>query len=426
MKAYLSESRSLRLATLSVLYMSQGLPDGFVRTGLKTYLIREGVSTAALATIIASISWPWTVKWIWGPIIDRFRGSRMGRRRPWIIAAQLSMMLALAGILLIPELSREIRMLALAVLVINGCSSMQDVAIDALAIDVLEERERGMANAIMFGSADVGRFLGGAVVGGVLLAYGLRQAIGLEVVILLAIGFCPLFIRERPGDAFLPGRSRTRTSNGSTEDSDATSILRLLAQLKSAFTRRPAILAAALAGLSLMATSAHLVFWPVYVQRELGWSSGEWLRLEGVYGVACGFVGSLLGGILTTWLGAKRSVTLATCTLAACWLAYALSGPAWHHASLVAILFCLGAVLTNAFQVAMFALFMGVCRGPVAATQFSAFMALLNVSGSIGAILAGLVSMSTSLVAVFALLGVFQLLLALIVTNIGDSSHEFV
>jgi PAT family beta-lactamase induction signal transducer AmpG len=421
---YLSESRALRLSALCVLYVSQGLPDGFVRTGLKTYLIREGASTAAIAAIIASVSWPWAVKWIWGPIIDRFSGSRMGRRRPWIIAAQLLMMLTLGGVLLIPDISHNTRSLAFAVLAINCFSSMQDVAIDALAIDTLHERERGIANALMFGSADIGRFLGGAVIGGVLLSFGLRQAIGLEILILLAIAACPILLRERRGDALMPRPMQKRAKDGSSADVIVPSVFQLLFQLKSAFSRRSALLAAVLAGCSLMATSAHLVFWPVYVQRQLGWTSGDWLRLEGAYGVGCGLAGSLLGGGVATLIGPKRGVMLISCGLAACWFVYAATAPWWNHAPLVAVLFCAGAALTNAFQVAMFALFMGICRGPVAATQFSAYMALLNVSGSLGAMLAALVSSSTSLLAVFAALGLFQLGLAAIAAFIGGARDD--
>jgi PAT family beta-lactamase induction signal transducer AmpG len=421
---YLSESRTLRLSALCVLYVSQGLPDGFVRTGLKTYLIREGASTTAIAAIIASVSWPWAMKWIWGPIIDRFGHSTMGRRRPWIIAAQLFMMGTLGGILLIPDISHDTRLLAFAVLAINCFSSMQDVAIDALAIDTLEERERGIANALMFGSADIGRLLGGAVGGGVLLAYGWRPAIALEIMILLTIAVCPILVRERPGDDLLPWRFRQASQPYTSIDAVSPSIFQFLEQLRHAFARRWAFLAALLAGCSLITTSGHLVFWPVYVQRQLGWSSGDWLRLEGAFGVGFGLAGSLSGGILAMWIGARRAVIVVSCSLAACWFTYVVISPWWTVAPLVAILFCVGAALTNAFQVTMFALFMGICRGPVAATQFAAYMALLNLSGSLGALLAGQVSSSTSLLAVFALLGAFHLGLDAIAAFIGGANEQ--
>ena len=59
MNLTLSDNRSLRLTTLCVLYVSQGMPDGFVRTGLKTYLIAHGATLAEVAHVIALVSWPW-------------------------------------------------------------------------------------------------------------------------------------------------------------------------------------------------------------------------------------------------------------------------------------------------------------------------------------------------------------------------------
>lgn len=411
MTPYLSESRTLRLSALCILYVSQGLPDGFVRTGLKNYLIREGVSTAAIGAIIAAVGWPWAVKWIWGPVIDCFSGSPMGRRRPWIIAAQIAMACALAAMLLIPDAAQSTRLLVFAVLLVNCCSSMQDVAIDALAIDRLEAQERGVANGLMFGSADLGRFLGGAVVGGILLAHGLKPAILLEIGLLLAILTCPLFIRERRGDALFSASGRKRRDGENDARVRQPTLTELLGQLKTAFSRRSTLLAALLAGLSLTTTSAHLVFWPIHVQRQLGWESDAYVKLEGGYGIAFGLAGSLAGGVVASALGAKRSVYVALVGLAACWFCYAATAPLWRNAAVVATLFCAGAALANLYQVAMFALFMGVCRGPVAATQFSAFMALLNVSGSVGAVLAGTIGPTENLVPVFVGLGVFQLAL---------------
>ncbi len=418
MSLFLAENRSLRLSALCVLYVSQGLPDGFVRTGLKTYLIREGASTAEVGSLIALVSWPWAMKWVWGPLIDRFSGSRFGRRRPWILAAQIAMTLTLGTILFIPESPPTIKLLGFAVLLINCFSSMQDVAIDALAIDVLPEHERGVANGLMFGSADVGRFLGGAVVGGALLAYGVKSAVVLEISLLIAIAMCPLLLRERRGDELLPGRRRRDDLRVLTAAAPPPSIAALLSQLRHAFSRRASLLAAALAILSLTATSAHLVFWPVYVQRELGWSSQEYLRLEGVYGVGFGLAGSLVGGVLASWLGAKRSVILALILLAGCWFTYATCAHLWDDWRFVTFLFCTVAWLANLFQVAMFALFMGVCRSVVAATQFSTYMALLNVSGILGATFAGHVGAQWSPVVAFTALGCLQLGMVVVVVGI--------
>ena len=123
-----------------------------MRVGLKTYLIDQGVSTSAIGMTVALVSWPWAMKWVWGPFVDRFRFHSMGRRRPWILAAQSGMMLTLASLLFIPDLSANLRVLSIVILLANVFASLQDVAVDAMAIDQLPAERRGAANGFMYGS----------------------------------------------------------------------------------------------------------------------------------------------------------------------------------------------------------------------------------------------------------------------------------
>jgi PAT family beta-lactamase induction signal transducer AmpG len=404
----LASNRRLRLTTLCVLYMSQGMPDGFVRTGLKTYLIEHGASTQEIAHLIALVSWPWAIKWVWGPIIDRFSHSSFGRRRPWILGAQFLMGLTMASMLLLPNLSESIRLLGVMVLLINCFSSLQDVAIDALAIDILPARERGVANGLMFACTYVGSFLGGAVVGGLLLKYGIQAAVMLEVLILSGIAMFPLLLREKSTDRLLPGRRPPETPAVAHEQSSMSDTLR---ELRRAFSRSASLLGGVLAVCSLASTSAFLVFWPVYMQRKLGWSGEDYLLLEGGYSILFGLAGSVIGGVFASWFGAKRCTVMALGLLCLCWLTYFGTADAWDNSTLVTCLFFAVVGLAGFFQVSMFALFMGICSPAVAATQFSAYMALLNVSSSWGSLAAGRLDEESSYTHVFLALAGFQLVL---------------
>jgi MFS transporter, PAT family, beta-lactamase induction signal transducer AmpG len=421
----LSDNRTLRLTTLCVLYVSQGLPDGFVRTGLKTYLIANGATLAEVSHVITLLSWPWAIKWVWGPVIDRFSYSSLGRRRPWILGAQFFMGMSLASMLFIPNLPDNIRLLGMTVLLINCFSSLQDVAVDALAIDLLPESERGITNGFMFASFYVGSFLGGAVIGRLLLKQGIQAAVTCEIMILVVIAMFPLMFRERRGDGFVLPRRRTSSDHLSAER--RASIRHTLVLLKQSFSRRASILAGMLAGCALVATSAHLVFWSVYVQRELKWTSDAYLLMEGSYAMAFGLVGALLGGIAASWLGARWAVVLSLLGLAMCWFLHAATANMWDNTILVTSLFLAVAFLASFFQVSLFALFMGVCSTSVAATQFSAYMALLNVSGSVGSKLAGSIGTKSQLIFAFAMLGCFQLaMIALVAFMNGGSKSEVV
>jgi PAT family beta-lactamase induction signal transducer AmpG len=422
MAIYLSTNRPLRLTTLSVLYISQGVPDGFVRTGLKTYLTAQGTSAAEIGSLIALTSWPWAIKWLWGPILDSFSRSNMGRRRPWILAAQFGMGLTMAAISMLPDISNNLRLLGFAILVINCFSSLQDVAIDALAIDVLHTRERGVANGLMFGASYVGSFLGGAVVGGCLLRDGLRQAVLIEILILTLIATFPFLFRERPGDRLLPSPSPNRMA---ADDSiDDKSIGRTLRHLLQAFGKRESTLAALLAVSSLVSTSAFSVLWPIHMVRELNWTSENVLALEGGYAILAGLVGSLLGGVLASTIGAKRTSIITLASFMLCWVVFAATSASWQQKELVTVLFLAIGFLASVFQVSMFALFMGVCAPAVAATQFSAYMALLNISTGIGAQVAGHAYERTSLFSVFVVMAALQLAMIIIVSLMRDQSGK--
>lgn len=382
----LDQKRGLRLTTLCVLYAAQGMPDGFVRTGLKTYLIDRGVSTSSVGMIVALVSWPWALKWIWGPVFDRYKFHPMGRRRPWILAAQSGMILSLGAMALIPDLTESLKWLSIMILVANVFASMQDVSVDALAVDLLPEKERGIANGFMYGSSYLGSFIGASMIGGLLLTSGLLPAVTAQVTVIALIALFPLLCREHSSDALFGTR---RPSGLVREAAEKGSIGSVFRQLAKAFSIRSSFLAGLLAIASLLAINGFLVIWPVYLQKELGWTPAEYLLMEGAYSMWFGLGGSVLGGMIASVVGTKRSVTLAVLLIALTWLAHALTQSWWNHHVLVMCLFLWLTALAGFLNVSMFSMFMGIAWPPVAATQFTAYMAMLNLSNGFGASLAG-------------------------------------
>lgn len=402
----LEQNRALRLTTLCALYSAQGMPDGFVRTGLKTYLIDSGVSTADVGTMIALVSWPWALKWVWGPVIDRYRYHPTGRRRPWILSAQCGLLLTLMAMCFIPDLASNMWWLGMMILVANTFASLQDVSVDALAVDLLPEKERGIANGFMFASSYLGQFIGAAVIGGLLLTVGLGSAVAVQMALLLGISLLPFLFRERRGDSLLPLR---RSGHEESSPEKTHTIKELFARLGRAFSVRSSWVAGLLALSSLVAVNSHLVFWPAYLQRTLGWTSIEYLALEGNYSVWFGLSGSIVGGLIASAFGAKRTVAGALIFLSATWFTHAALEGLWTSHLAVTILFLAATLAAGMLQVAMFAMFMGIAWPPVAATQFTAYMAMLNVSNGIGAKLAGSLEAAFDMRTLFVVLGAYQL-----------------
>ena len=81
----LSESHRLRAATFFALYFVEGIPSGFALTAVANYLTARHLDPEVIGAFAARIGIPWSIQFVWGPIIDRFQGSPMGRRKPWVL-----------------------------------------------------------------------------------------------------------------------------------------------------------------------------------------------------------------------------------------------------------------------------------------------------------------------------------------------------
>jgi len=150
-----------KLALLTSLYVSQGLPFGFFTQALPVLMRQQGLSLPAIG-MTALLALPWALKFLWAPLIDRHGSSRFGRRRSWIIPLQFMAAAAMAGVSGINP-STELPLVLAAVLVANLLAATQDIATDALAIDMLNHEERGLGNGIQVAGYRVGMIVGGSL-----------------------------------------------------------------------------------------------------------------------------------------------------------------------------------------------------------------------------------------------------------------------
>ena len=136
--------RSWRTASVVLLSFSSGLPLGLVWLAIPDWLRNVGVDIRIVGLItLAQV--PWTFKFLWSPLMDRYTPGFFGRRRGWALIAQVALFaftLMLAGVGHHPDTPWVVGALALA---IAFASATQDIAIDAYAVDVLRPEEQGVA-----------------------------------------------------------------------------------------------------------------------------------------------------------------------------------------------------------------------------------------------------------------------------------------
>lgn len=392
MKTTMSENPVLRIVVLCILYCAQGIPHGFVTYALVAWLVEHGTETAGVAMITGASVMPWSFKWAWGPIVDRYQILEYGKRRPWIIFAQALMIGSAFVLTLVPDPAQAIWVLAGVIFMHNVFSGLQDVAVDALAVDLLKPEERGRANGLMYGSK-----YGGTALGAGLLGYVLTNSDGslfysvLIMMGLLALIMCvPIFVRERPGERLFPGLKHqtghlVEDARDADEGSENPTVKVLLKRLLSAFNRRNTMLAAVL---GLLVWIPNGLVYPVSMTLfigKLGWTQGDYTAVTGTWGLAAGLTCSVLGGFVADLIGARTLAALCATTFALMLAAFAMvPDSVWMNTTFVSVFLVVESGVHGALNVSLFAIFMSVSWRIVAATQFTAYMALLNLSYTAG------------------------------------------
>jgi PAT family beta-lactamase induction signal transducer AmpG len=136
-----------KMAALALLGFASGLPYLLTRDTLQAWLTVEGVDLTTIG-LLGLVGLPYTWKFVWAPLLDRYVPPFLGRRRGWLLVFQVALAAAIVGLAL-QDPSGGIGALAVLAVVVAFLSASQDVAADAYRTDVLGARETG-AGASLF------------------------------------------------------------------------------------------------------------------------------------------------------------------------------------------------------------------------------------------------------------------------------------
>lgn len=446
----LSESRALRLFTFSALYVAQGLPWGFITVSYVVLLADLGLDNAEVGAAVGLAYLPWAFKVVWGPLLDAVPPLRIGRRRPFIIGSELLMGATLLALMWVDP-RESLATVTLLLFLNNTFAALQDVAVDALAVDLLHEDERGTANSLMWAGKYLGIVAGGG--GGTLLAKHLGwNALLLTMAIAVwAIMLLPLLLRERPRQP-----DDRRVDLGLLRllwFLIPVSLVGLLMYALSEVEARHAEeswVAAVTVGKPFAAVAVALAAWPLVdrdgfralrasfsfsvpwwgvlaalltpagyamvtgiftrIQRaDLGLSEEQIATLSGVVEPIAGVVGALLGGVLADRLGVRRSIGGAMVALAGCLALWGLSPSLWTSWSFLLVWSAAFTGLTSAYNAATLGLFMSLANPRISATHFAIYVAATNVTYAWTAPLGGIVADEAGYTALFVAAAALQI-----------------
>jgi PAT family beta-lactamase induction signal transducer AmpG len=135
-----------RMLACTLLGFSSGLPYYVLVSLVPAWFRTEGVSLAE----IAAFSWlrvPYTWKFLWAPLLDRFSLPFLSRRRDWALLTQVALLLATAGLAWFDP-RESVWVIAAIALTIAAFSASQDIAIDAYRRELLPDEELGFGNSL--------------------------------------------------------------------------------------------------------------------------------------------------------------------------------------------------------------------------------------------------------------------------------------
>lgn len=125
---------------------SSGLPLYILLNLVPAWLRTEGISLRAIGAF-ALIQFPYTWKFLWAPLLDRYALPLLGRRRGWMLVTQVAL---LAIIPLMGTLSprEDLTLIVYAATALAFLSATQDIVLDAYRRELLQETELGLGNAV--------------------------------------------------------------------------------------------------------------------------------------------------------------------------------------------------------------------------------------------------------------------------------------
>lgn len=278
-----------RMLAAFVMGFSSGLPLLLTGSVLQAWMKEEGVDLGTIG-LFALIGLPYTLKFLWAPLLDRYSPIPLGRRRGWLLSIQIILALAIAGLGLTQPAISPLSVAVVALLV-TFFSASQDIVIDAYRRESLADEEQGFGASLYVSGYRVGMLLASG--GGLILAdYIPFSQVYYLMAVMMLIGIVTTLLAREP-----------------VSDPEAPKTLRdaVILPFKQYFSREHAWLILAFILLYKMGDAmASQMTTPFYL--DVGYSKSEIGTVVKLFGFWAVIGGGLLGGLLIMRLGTYKAL----------------------------------------------------------------------------------------------------------------------
>ena len=385
-----------RLGTLLLLGVASGLPFDLTYGTLQLWfadvgiaatvdpngvpIVPQGALDLTELGLFSLLALPYTLKPLWSPLLDRYMPvglARLGRRRGWILVAQVLIAAGLVAMAMVPPLEAPYVLAGLALLVAFA-SATQDIVVDAYRTDLLPPRDRGLGATVASFGYRGGMLLAGAVAP-IVATFASWRAASLVMAGVALLGLIATL--TAPTEPVDPNRPPPRTLT------DA-----IVLPFRNLLGRTQIVALLALVFLYKLGDAFAVSVLSPFLRKELGFDPAEIGTMKKTVGTIAVLVGMAIGGVAMTRMRLSRALlffgilqagtNLVLYALAAAGKDYALFAAATLSDNLAS---GLGAVAFVAFLT-------GLCDTRFSATQY----ALLGSIAQLGRALVGAIAGPTA------------------------------
>ena len=415
-----------RVLAMLFLGFSAGLPFMLVAGTLTAWLTVDGVGMAEIG-MFAWVGIMYSVKFVWAPVIDRMRlpllNRWLGRRRSWMLVAQIGVGLALMG-LAYSEPATDLGRFAWLAVLVSFASATQDIVIDAYRIEAVEMKVQGaMAASYQLGYRIALLIAGAGVL--YMAQFASWQIAYQTMALLMSVGIITVLLIDEPES------SGSGVSDGGTplKQSQPLSVWfadAVIGPFAEFFSRngRWAFVLLAFIGLYRVSDMVLGVMAnPFYI--DIGFSLAEIATVTKVFGFGVTIAGAAIGGVAVARYGVAGPLVIGAILLAVTNLFFA--GLAVYGKAIWFLFITIGAdnLAAGLTGTVFIAYLSGLTNVAYTATQYALFSSLMTLPGKIIAGFSGQIVEAVDWFVFFiyaSAMGLPAILLAFIVTRHDQQS----
>ncbi len=359
-----------------IMGFSCGVPLLLTISVLQAWMKQEGIDLTTIG-LFSLVGLPYTIKFLWAPIFDRFTLPFLGRRKGWLLTAQILLIISIA-LLGLTNPSKTPWLVAATAFLVTFFSASQDIVVDAYRREDLKDEELGLGSSMYIYGYRAGMLLASG--GGLILADHIPFSM---VYLIMAVSLIPAVVAV------------VLTPEPTTIDGQPTTICEAVFEpLKEYFARDGAILILLfILFYKIGDTMASAMTTPFYL--DIGFTKTEIGAVVKLFGFWATLGGTFVGGVLMLKFGINRSLWMFGILQALSTACFAYLAVVGYNISLLSVVIAFENISSGMGTSAYVAFMASLTNRRFTATQYALLSSLMGIPRVIASAPTGFIAENT-------------------------------